>query len=203
MEPPAGEVTRLLEQLRSNPEAASELIPLVYDHLHRLAASYMRRERPDHTLQATLLADEACLRLLAQPGLDCENEAQFLCAAANVMRQILVDHARARQAEKRGGKVKKLTLPSCLEFLPQRPRELIELDDALKSLEQVDPQQAQIVRLRFFGGLTEEETAKVLDISPRTVRRDWRVARAWLYAALAGEAGGQARPGAAGRRDDA
>jgi RNA polymerase sigma-70 factor, ECF subfamily len=194
MQPADGEVTRLLAELRSNPGAASELIPLVYDHLHRLAESYMRRERPDHTLQATLLADEACLRLLSRPGVDCQNQAQLFCMAANVMRQILVDHARARQTAKRGGKLQKLSLDSSLEFPPERSKMLIQLDDALKSLERIDRQQAQIVELRFFGGLTEEETAKVLGISPRTVRRDWRVARSWLYGELSSEERKSERP---------
>lgn len=203
MQPANGEVTRLLAELRSNPGAASELIPLVYDRLHRLAASYTRRERPDHTLQATLLADEACLRLLSQPGVDCQNQAQLFCMAANVMREILVDHARARQTEKRGGKLQKLPLDSSLVFSPERSRELIQLDDALESLQRVDRQQAQIVELRFFGGLTEDETAEVLGISARTVRRDWRVARAWLSAELGAEAGKEEQGEGAMEQDDA
>ena len=199
-----GEVTRLLAEISGGDrEAESRLIPLVYDHLHRLAASYMRRERPDHTLQATLLADEACLRVLSQPGVDCQNRAQLFCIAANVMRRILVDHARARQTEKRGGKLQKLPLDSGLEFSPERSRMLIQLDDALQALQRVDRQQARIVELRFFGGLTEEETAEALGISPRTVRRDWRVARAWLYAELGAGFGKEGRGEGATKQDDA
>ena len=182
MEPSAGEVTRLLAELRSgNPEARDKLIPLVYTQLHRLAARYMRRERPDHTLQPTALVNEAYVRLVSQKVASWKDRAQFFGIAARLMRQILVEHARAHQAEKRGGKVEKLPLDQVIEFSTARSRELIELDDALKSLERIDPQQARVVELRFFGGMTVEETAEEIGISPRTVKRDWGVARAWLY----------------------
>lgn len=189
MQPSAGEVTRLLVKLRSgNPEAEAELIPLVYKHLHRLAASYMRGERPDHTLQATALVNEAYLRLVPQRGRGWEDRAHFFAVAARLMRQILVEHARARQAGKRGGEVAaRLPLDEALEFSPARSRELIQLDNALESLEQLDPQQARVVELRFFGGLTVEETAEVLGISQRTVKRDWRVARLWLHHEMSGK----------------
>ncbi len=185
MEPSTGEITRLLVELRSgNREAEVKLVPLVYSHLHRLAAHYMRHERPDHTLQATALVNEAYLRLVSQEETGWQDRAHFFGVAARVMRQILVDHARARQAGKRGGPAEKLPLDEALELSPARSRELVALDDALESLGQIDPQQARVVELRFFGGLTVEETAEVLGISPRTVKRDWRVARAWLHGEL-------------------
>jgi RNA polymerase sigma-70 factor (ECF subfamily) len=190
MQPSSAEVTRLLVELRSgNPEAEAKLIPLVYQHLHRLAASYMRRERPDHTLQTTALVNEAYLRLVPQKEKETgwRDRAHFFGVAARLMREILVEHARARHAGKRGGRVEKLSLDQALEFSPARSRELIELDDALECLGRLDPQQARVVELRFFGGLTVEETAEVLGISPRTVKRDWAVARAWLHGELSGK----------------
>jgi RNA polymerase sigma-70 factor (ECF subfamily) len=188
MQPSSAEVTRLLVELRNgNPEAEAKLIPLVYQHLHRLAASYMRGERPDHTLQTTALVNEAYLRLVPQKETGWRDRAHFFGVAARLMREILVEHARARHAGKRGGKVEKLSLDQSLEFSPARSRELIELDDALECLGRLDPQQARVVELRFFGGLTVEETAEVLGISPRTVKRDWAVARAWLHGELSGK----------------
>lgn len=187
MQPSAGEVTRLLVELRSgNPEAKAKLIPLVYNHLHRLAERAMRCERPDHTLQPTALVHEAYLRLVPQQGTDWQDRAHFFGVAARLMRQILVDHAKFKNAEKRGGKVKTLTFDEVLEFSPARSCELIELDDALKSLERLDRRQAQVVELRFFGGLAVEDTAQVLGISPRTVKREWRVARLWLHREMTG-----------------
>ena len=189
MQPSAGEVTRLLVELRSgNPEAEAKLIPLVYQHLHRLAAHYMRRERPGHTLQATALVNEAYLRLVSHEQTEWQDRAHFFGVAARLMREILVEHARARQAGKRGGKAERLTLDEALAFSPARSRELIALDDALESLKRLDPQQARVIELRFFGGLTVEETAEVLQISPRSVKREWSVARAWLYGELSGKA---------------
>jgi len=188
MEPASGEVTRLLGELRrGSPDAEAELLPLVYEHLHRLAAHYMRQERPDHTLQATALMNEAYLRLISQEKTDWRDRAHFFGIAARLMRQILVDHARGRQAVKRGGLAEKLPIDKLRDFPPAKSRELVELDDALRSLEQLDPQQARIVELRFFGGLTVEETAEALGISPRTVKRDWSVARAWLHGELSGK----------------
>jgi RNA polymerase sigma-70 factor (ECF subfamily) len=188
VQPSAGEVTRLLVQLRSgNPEAEAELIPLVYERLHRLAARYMRGERPDHTLQATALVNEAYLRLVPQEGRGWEDRVHFFAVASRLMRQILVEHARGRQAGKRGGRAAKLPLDEALEVSPSRSRDLIQLDNALKSLGRLDPQQARVVELRFFGGLTVEETAEVLGISPRTVKRDWRVARLWLHHEMSGK----------------
>lgn len=188
MEPSSGEVTRLLGELRrGRPDAGAELLPLVYEHLHRLAAHYMRQERPDHTLQATALMNEAYLRLVSQENTDWQDRAHFFGIAARLMRQILVDHARGHQAGKRGGLAEKLPLDELREFSPTKSRELVQLDDALRSLEELDPRQARIVELRFFGGLTVEETAEVLGISPRTVKREWSVARAWLHGELSGK----------------
>jgi RNA polymerase sigma factor (TIGR02999 family) len=188
MEPASGEITRLLVELRQGrPGAEAELLPLVYEHLHRLAAHYMRRERPDHTLQTTALLNEAYLRLVSQEKTDWQDRAHFFRIAARLMREILVDHARGRQAGKRGGLVEKLPLDEARDFSPAKAREVVELDEALRSLEQLDPQQGRIVELRFFGGLTVEETAEVLGISPRTVKRDWNVARAWLHGELTGK----------------
>lgn len=187
MNPVSEDVTRLLGELRQgSPDAEGKLAPLVYRQLHRLAAGYMRRERPDHTLQPTALVNEAYLRLVSQEQTDWQDRAHFFGVAARLMRQILVDHARARQAGKRGGLIQKLPLDGALDFSPARSRELIELDNALRSLERLDLRQSRIVELRFFAGLTVEETAEVLGISPRTVKRDWNVARAWLYGELSG-----------------
>ena len=186
MEPASGEVTRLLADLsKRKPEAEAELIPLVYEHLHRLAASYIKGERPDHTLQATGLVNEAYLRLVSQETTEWRDRTHFFGIAARLMRQILVEHARARHAAKRGGANKMLVpLGDELDISSARSRELVELDDALQCLELLDPQQARIVELRFFGGMTVEETAEVLGVSPRTVKRDWAVARAWLHGEL-------------------
>jgi RNA polymerase sigma factor (TIGR02999 family) len=180
-----GEITQLLVELRGgNPDAEAKLIPLVYEQLHRLAAHYMRHQRPDHTLQPTALVNEAYLRLAAQPETSWQDRAHFFGVAARLMRQILVEHARAQQAEKRGGLVQKFSLDEALEFSPERSRELIALDDALENLAQLSPRQSRVVELRFFGGLSVEETAEALGTSPRTVKRDWQVARAWLHGEL-------------------
>ena len=188
MEPASGEVTRLLAQVSNrNAEAEAKLIPLVYDHLHRLAASYMRGERPDHTLQATGLVNEAYLRLVSQQATEWRDRAHFFGIAARLMRQILVEHARARHAAKRGGTAQLfVSLDKGLDVSSARSRDLLQLGDALQCLERLDPQQAHIVELRFFGGLTVEQTAEVMGISPRTVKRDWAVARAWLHGELSG-----------------
>lgn len=186
MEPASGEVTRLLVELSNgNPAADAKLIPLVYDHLHRLAASYMKGERPDHTLQPTGLVHEAYLRLVSQDNKEWRDRTHFFGIAARLMRQILVEHARARHAAKRGGSTLVfVSVENEADVSSARSRDVIELDDALQCLERIDPQQAHIVELRFFGGLTVEETAEVLRISPRTVKRDWAVARAWLHGEL-------------------
>jgi RNA polymerase sigma-70 factor, ECF subfamily len=186
-QPPPGEITRVLVQLKKGDKsAANDLIPLVYPHLRSLASYYMRRERPDHTLQATGLVHEAFIRLLKQENLAWEDRNHFFGVAAGLMRRILVDYARAHRAGKRGGG-RDLPLDEALVFAEERSSELIALDDALLQLAEWDPRQSRIVELRFFAGLTEEEVAEVLGISVRTVKRDWAAARAWLH----GELGGQ------------
>lgn len=163
-------------------------MPLVYEELRRLASSYLRRERDDHTLQGTALVHEAYIRLVGRDAPHLQNRAHFFGVAAHLMRQILVDHARNHQAAKRGGTHQyKLTLESALD-LPQELEtvDLIALDSALERLSKLDPQQSRVVELRFFAGLTIEDTAEVLDISPATVKRYWTTARAWLHRELAG-----------------
>lgn len=186
MEPAQGEVTRLLAEVsKGDSEAEAKLIPLVYHHLHRLAAGYIRGERPYQTLQATGLVNEAYLRLVSQEPTEWRDRTHFFGIAARLMRQILVEHARARHAAKRGGTSPNFVpLDNEPDISSARSRELVELDDALRCLERLDPQQAQIVELRFFGGMTVDETAEVLGISSRTVKRDWAVARAWLHGEL-------------------
>ena len=187
MESVPGEVTRLLGELRrGSPDAEAKLVPLVYQHLHRLAAHYMRRERPNHTLQATALLNEAYIRLVSQEKTEWQDRAHFFAVAAGLMREILVDYARKQNAGKRGGLMEKLPVDEILNFSPGKSRQLEDLDNALRSLEKFDPQQGRIVELRFFGGLTVEETAEVLGISERTVKRDWSLARAWLHGELSG-----------------
>ena len=181
----ASEVTLLLVELqKGNKEAEDKLIPLVYGELRRLAARYLRGERPDHTLQATALVHEAYLRLTRLQAINWESRAHFFGVAAQLMRRILVDHARVRLAKKREAARDALSLDEALVWLPDRSQQLIQLDDALDRLAKRDPRQSRIVELKFFGGLSEEETGVLLGISTRTVKRDWRVARAWLYQEL-------------------
>jgi RNA polymerase sigma factor (TIGR02999 family) len=175
-----GEVTRLLIAMQhGRPEAAPELLNLVYDELRRLAASYMRRERPDHTLQATALVHEAYLKLAGQDA-TWQNRAHFFAVAAQAMRRILVDHARAKKAEKRAGGHVKVSLDEALLVSIPNPGKLLSLDDALTELAEFDVRLAQVVELRFFAGLSVQETAEVLGCAARTVNRDWRAAQAWL-----------------------
>ena len=186
MEGSPGDITVLLTELRAgNRTAESRLMPLVYHELRRVAGRYMRRERPDHTLQPTALVHEAYLRLVGQREISWQNRAHFYGVAAQLMRRILVDHARARQAEKRGGHETKIALEEGLAFTGEKGAELLALDEALRRLAQRDPRQCRAVELRFFGGLSEDEAAEVLGISTRTLKRDWRVARAWLYKEIA------------------
>lgn len=175
-----GEVTRLLIAMQDGQgDAEARLLTLVYDELRRLAASYMRRERPDHTLQATALVHEAYLKLTEQNA-NWQNRAHFFGVAAQVMRRILVDYARTHKAEKRGGGHVKLSLNEALLLSSAKSHELIDLDEALSRLAAVDPRQARVIELRFFAGLSVEETAEVLGRTTRTVNRDWRMAQAWL-----------------------
>jgi RNA polymerase sigma-70 factor (ECF subfamily) len=179
------DVTQLLiEWNRGKQGALDELLPLVYDELHRVAARCMRREQRSHTLQATALVHEAYLRLIDQTRVQWQNRAHFLGVAAQMIRRILVDYARAKQAAKRGGKAMRLLLDDAVGMPTRREVDIVRLDDALHDLGRIDPQQARIVELRFFTGLSIEETAEALSISPATVKRDWVVARAWLFREL-------------------
>jgi RNA polymerase sigma factor (TIGR02999 family) len=185
-------VTALLKEWSGgNPQAGEALLPLVYEELRRLAGIYMRRERKDHTLQATALVHEAYLRLVGAEGIPWQNRAQFYAIAARQMRRILVDHARERGAQKRGSGLPRLSLDEGLEVeAAGQDGDLLALDEALEALAQLEPQQARIVELRYFGGLTIEEIAQALDVTTRTVDRKWRFAKAYLFDQLA--AGGDA-----------
>jgi RNA polymerase sigma factor (TIGR02999 family) len=174
----------LLDWSKGDREALSRLMPMVYDELRRIARRYLRREREGHTLQTTALVHEAYFRLIDQQRVSWQNRSHFFGIAAQMMRRILVDYARGQQAEKRGGEVAKLSLDEAIEIADQREVDLIALDDALDALAQLDEQQSRIVELRFFGGLTVEETAEVVGASPATVKRDWSMAKAWLLREL-------------------
>lgn len=173
-------ITQLLsEWSKGDRDALDQLAPLVYDELRRLARSYLRRERPDHTLQATALVHEAYLRLIDQHSVTWQNRAHFFGIASQMMRRILVNHAIARGTEKRGGDAVRGSLDEAVSL--ERPDvDLIALDEALKELEALDPRQARIVELRFFGGLSIQETSEVVSLSPATVKREWSTARLWL-----------------------
>jgi RNA polymerase sigma factor (TIGR02999 family) len=165
--------------------AEAQLTPLIYRELRRLAAGYMRRERANHTLQATALVNEAWIRLIQQPQMTWQSRAHFFGIASKLMRQILVDHARRRSAAKRGVGAKQVTLTDNLAAAPGQLMDVLVLDDALQRLNTIDARAAQIVEMHFFGGLSFEEMALVLGVSARTVKRDWRMARAWLHTELA------------------
>jgi RNA polymerase sigma-70 factor, ECF subfamily len=178
-------ITQLLIALSSGNHATiDDLLPLVYDELKRMAAGYLRRERVDHTLQPTALVHEAYLKLIDQTRVSWQNRAHFFAVAAQVMRRILVDHARAHNAEKRFGALEKLQLDENIDKAVELSGELIALDDALKNLAKVDEPMAKLVELRYFGGLTFEETAEVLGVSVITAKRHWKLARSWLYGQL-------------------
>ena len=157
-----------------------EMMPVVYDELRHLAQKYLSRERPDHTLQTTALVHEAYLRLIDQKAVDWQNRAQFFGIAARMMRRILINHANDRQAKKRQGYAIRVSLDHAVNFFEERELDLAALDEALNELAALDPQQAQIVELRFFGGLTIEEVSEVLEISPATTKREWESAKLWL-----------------------
>ena len=163
-------------------------MPLVYDELRRLAHHYLRQERNDHTLQSTALVHEAYLRLAGQNPPQWQNRAHFFGIAARIMRQILVEYARGRNTSKRGGDACRITLDDSIAQPQQTDVDVVELDRALTELSELDEQQGRIVELRFFAGLTIEDTSEVLGVSPATVKRDWVTARAWLYRAMTGEA---------------
>lgn len=180
--PSTEEVTQVLRELSDGHETAPErLMPLVYDELRRLAAGYLEGERSNHTLQATALVHEAYIRLVDWKNVSWQNRAHFFALAAQVMRRILVDHAREKKAEKRGSGLTMLALEEAVSFPQQREVDLIALDDALKELALLDPMQSRIVELRFFGGLTIEETAETMKVSPATLKREWAMAKAWLH----------------------
>ena len=175
-----GQVTLLLKAMKNGDEsAAGKLLPLVYDELHRLAKSYMQRERLDHTLQPTALINEAYMRL-ARGSVDWQGRQHFIGVAANVMRRLLVDHARAHNAEIRAGGLKRVELDEGLLVSSERSDEVLALHEALTMLEGLDPQQAKVVELRYFGGFSVEEIGEILEISPRSVKRHWALARIWL-----------------------
>lgn len=179
-EAPANSVSVLLSEWRNGDQQALEvLIPLVYADLRRIAQRHLRQERPDHTLQSAALVNEAYLRLLKQGPADVENRPHFLAIASRLMRQILVDYARGHQAAKRGGGLK-VDMSDGMASQDARDLDLIALDRALDALAALDPQQSTVVELRFFGGLTIEDTAEVMNVSPVTVKREWATARAWL-----------------------
>jgi RNA polymerase sigma-70 factor (ECF subfamily) len=182
--PSSKDITRLLVDWGNGDQAAlDELIPLVYDELRRLAARYMRRESHGNTLQTSALINEAYLRLVDQKNVQLQNRAQFFGFAAQLMRHILVDHARSRSRIKRGGGMQMVSLAE-QAVISNDVAEVIALDDALKNLAEMDPRKAQIVEMKFFGGLTNEEVAGVLKVTSRTVEREWRKAKAWLHRAI-------------------
>ena len=177
----------LLAWGRGEADAFDRLVPLVHAELHRLAVRYMSRERPGHTLQATALVNEAYLRLIEINQVSWQNRAHFFAMSARAMRRILVDSARAKHNDKRGGGIPKLSLDDGLRVASVMDPDLVALDDALSGLEACHPRKSQVVELRYFGGLGVEETAEALHVSPDTVKRDWRFARLWLLRALSGE----------------
>jgi RNA polymerase sigma factor (TIGR02999 family) len=182
------EVTQLLKDWSGGDEGAlGKLIPLVQPELHRLAHHYMSRERAGHTMQTTALLNEAYLQLVDDPKRNWQNRTHFMAAAAQLMRRIIVDYARERRSLKRGGGALKLSLDEAALVTEKQSEELLALDEALERLGVQDPRKSQIVELRYFGGLTVEETAEFLKLSHRTVKREWRMAKAWLYRALSGE----------------
>jgi len=186
--PASQEITQLLLAWSDGDQAALEkLTPLVYAELRRLAKGYMFGERPGHTLQTTALINEAYMRLIDWKNVRWQGRAHFFGVAAQVMRRILVDFARARHYAKRGGAAQQVSLDEAVTIHEDRSAELIALDEALKSLAEIDPRKSQVVELRFFGGLNAKETAEALKVSQRTVEREWNSARAWLYRELRGK----------------
>lgn len=182
-------LTQMLIQLsEGKSEIVDDILPLIYDELRRLAGNYLRRERSEHTLQPTALVHEAYLKLIDQRQVKWQNRAHFFGIAANIMRRILVDYARQHKAGKRGGNEENLSLDDeIIVASTEKSAELLALDEALENLAKVDPQKSRIVELRYFGGLSVEETAEVLGVSEITVKRHWRMAKAWLYGQLSNE----------------
>ncbi|HEV2880119.1 MAG TPA: sigma-70 family RNA polymerase sigma factor [Pyrinomonadaceae bacterium] len=189
------EITGLLADWgRGDRAALDKLTPLVYAELRRIARRQMSHERDGHTLQATALVNEAFIRISGQENFSWQNRAHFYAVCAQVMRHILIDHARAQQRDKRGGGAIHVSLDEAAVLAGGQETDFLALDDALRALEAFDPQKGRIVELRYFAGLSIEETAEVLQISPTTVRREWRRAKAWLYRALAEGGGDETRP---------
>jgi RNA polymerase sigma factor (TIGR02999 family) len=183
--PARHQITELLAEWREgNQSALDELYPLVYDELHRLARRYMSKERKDHTLQTTALINEAYVRMVDQKNVNWANRSHFFAISAQIMRRILIDHARRHAYAKRGGGAQQVSLEEVAAIAPDQGRELVRLDEALKTLAERDPRRSQVVELRYFGGLNNEEIAGVLHVSENTVTRDWNMARAWLYQQL-------------------
>jgi len=183
-----GEVTQLLRKWSGGDEKAlDQLVPVVYKELRRLAHYHLEREADGHTLQSTALVHEVYLRLCAQDEPQWENRAHFFAVAARMMRRILVDQARRRLAGKRGGKAPRVNLDEVPDLSSSRANGLVALDEGMNALAKIDSRKVQVIELRFFGGLSVEEIAEVLKVSPHTVRRDWRLARAWLLADIAGK----------------
>jgi RNA polymerase sigma-70 factor (ECF subfamily) len=183
------QITQLLaEWSEGNQSALDELYPLVYDELHRLARRYMSRERKGHTLQTTALINEAYVRLVDQRNVHWANRSHFFAISAQIMRRILIDHARRQAFAKRGGGAQQVSLEEVATVAGVQARDLVRLDEALKCLAEMDPRRSQVVELRYFGGLNNEEIASVLKVSENTVTRDWKMARAWLYQQLSGSA---------------
>jgi RNA polymerase sigma factor (TIGR02999 family) len=184
----------LVETFRERQESPEELFSLVYQELRQVARAYMRRERPDHTLQATALVNEAYLKLFYGEPFEWENRKHLFCTVARSMRRVLVDHSRRRRAERHGGLQRKVTLddqgPAFVQDLPQ----LLALDEALERLAKLNGRQAQVIELHFFGGLTESETAEILDVSLKTIKNDWRFAKAWLKTEMGSDANDSGTP---------
>jgi RNA polymerase sigma factor (TIGR02999 family) len=184
--PSQHEITQWLADCKGCDKGAfAQLLPLVHDELHRRAVQLFSQERAGHTLQPTALVNEVYLRLLDQRKTDWQNRAQFFAIAARMMRRILVSHARSWKAAKRGGGETRITLAEEIAAAPERDVNLLAVDEALTKLDAIDPDKGRIVELRFFSGLTVEETAEVMGVSPRTIKRQWRLARAWLYREIA------------------
>jgi RNA polymerase sigma factor (TIGR02999 family) len=187
MSAPDGQVTLLLTELREgNQEAANRLMPLIYSELRRMAGSFMQRERPGHTLQATALVNEVYMRLAGGATVPWQNRAHFFGIAAHAMREVLLDYARRHIAGKRGGKdAQKVDIDVELRGVSPKIENVIVIDEALQRLERIDPRQSRLIELRFFAGLSVEETAEVMGVSPVTIKREWRSAKAWLHRELA------------------
>jgi RNA polymerase sigma-70 factor (ECF subfamily) len=183
--PGTGEITQILGRVaEGDPQAYDELLPKVYAELHHLAAHYLGLERADHSLQPTELVNEAFLRLSGQTEVEWKSRAHFFAIAAQAMRRVLVDHARARQRLKRGGGVRNVPLDDSVNVAGAPPIDVLALEEALTKLEEMDPRKVQVIELLYFGGLTVQQAADVLGVTPRTVERDWRYARTWIFGQL-------------------